>query len=93
MKKFNVYKAGSAAAILLAVMVIFAELVKPFKEILKNIFWHHWIGKVVLMSVVFLIVGYLYKDKISLADEKFAWKSVLASLAAILLFYIIHYFI
>lgn len=95
MAKFNYYFGASASALLLAVLVIAAELISPFKNFLKAAFTHHWIGKGVIITLAFVIFGFLFKDKDSIAklsSEKIAWYSTIGSLAAILLFYIMEFF-
>ncbi len=95
MGKFNFYFGTAASSILLAVMVIAGELYLPFKDLLKNLFSHHWIGKLVIISALFFIVSFLCKDKNSIgkySDENIAWYSVLLSIAAIFAFYLVHYF-
>jgi hypothetical protein len=93
MKKFNFYNAAFAASTLLAVLVIATELAKPFKLFLASIFSHHWIGKVVLITIAFVIIGFAYeKDKLfGIDSEKVSWYSVLGSIILIFLFYIIHF--
>ena len=95
MVKFNFYAGASASAILLALLVILSELVEPFKTLLASVFGHHWIGKTVLVILVFLLAGYLLKEKSFIGKFSFrdmAWKSCLASLAVIFLFYVIEFF-
>ena len=94
--KLNFYLGATVSAWVLAAMVILAELVAPFKDALKNTFSHHWIGKVVIVLAAFLLFSFLLKDKKSIAgvaDEKAAWYSTLGSLAVILLFYIMEFFV
>ncbi len=89
--KFNFYNGATISAWLLAILVIVAELVAPFKDALKNTFTHHWIGKTVIVLAAFLLFSYLFKDKKSMAgmaDEKAAWYSTIGSLGVILLFYV-----
>ncbi|MBS3151340.1 hypothetical protein J4443_03110 [Candidatus Woesearchaeota archaeon] len=95
MKKFNYYNAVSSASILLTMLVISAEFIKPLKDFLASVFFHHWIGKAVVIILVFILVGFLYKENrvFNVQDEKFAWNSTIISLVMILLFFIIHYFI
>lgn len=96
MTKFNFYLGAAASAWLLAVLVIVAELFLPFKDFLKNIFSHHWIGKAVIIFGAFFIFGFFMRNKNSIgkiSDGKFAWYSTLLSLAIMLLFFIVHYFI
>ena len=95
MGKINFYFGTAAGSILLAVMVIVGELYIPFKDLLKNIFSHHWVGKLVVISAVFFAVSFLYKDKNLIgkySDEGIAWYSVISSIITILLFFIVHYF-
>ncbi len=95
MKKFNFYNGAFAASSLLAILVIAAELVQPFKAFLASVFSHHWIGKGVLITVAFVIVGYTYKknELFGHKSEKVSWYSTLGSLIIIFLFYIMHFLI
>ena len=95
MKKFNFYNGAFAASTLLAILVITAELSKPFKEFLASIFSHHWIGKAILITIVFIIVGFTYKkdELFGIGSKEVSWRSTLSSLIIIFLFYIIHYLI
>lgn len=92
-ERFSFYNGAFAASVLLAVLVIAAELSKLFKDFLASVFTHHWIGKAVLTATTFVVVGLIYKkDSIfDINSEKAAWYSMLGSLAAILLFYIAHF--
>lgn len=95
MAKFNFYFGAAASALLLAILVIGAELIAPFKDWLKITFTHHWVGKAVAITLAFLAIGFLAKNQKSLAnlsDEKIAWYSVIASLIAIFLFFAIEFF-
>lgn len=94
LNKFNVFNGTAAASILLAVLVVAAEISKPFKAGLGSVFTHHWIAKIVLMTVAFLLIGFMYqKNKLfGIDSEKLAWESTLASIGVIFIFYIIHYF-
>ena len=78
---------------LLAVLVIAAELAKPFKDFLASIFTHHWIGKAVLTAAAFVIIGHSYKQDnvFGVKSEKTSWYAALGSLMVIFLFYIIHF--
>ena len=93
--KFNFYSGGIFASWVLTLSVILAELVQPFKDVLTTAFTHHWIGKIVLMGVVFLIFGFAYKRKKMFGKklEHVAWKSVTWSLNTIFLFYLLFYFL
>lgn len=94
MSRFNFFAGTTAAAWLLTILVIAAELSEPFKTLLKQVFSHHWIAKAVLMLLIFLIIGFWMKNKEQLLGrpvEKLAWQSSLASLVIILLFYVIEF--
>ena len=96
MAKFNFYAGATASAILLALLVILSEKVEPFKALLVLVFGHHWIGKTVLVLLIFILAGFLLKEKTSVGKISFkglAWKSSLASLAVIFLFYVTEFFL
>lgn len=89
---FNVYKGAATSSWLLAILVIAAELIPVFKDFLKATFSHHWVAKAVLITILFLIVGFLTKDHVSKNDEKIAWQSIIGSLIVIFAFFIFEYF-
>ena len=93
--KFNFYAGGAVASGVLTLSVILSELVKPFKDILTIVFTHHWIGKIALMAIIFLIFGFAYKGKKMFGKNigYVAWKSVTWSLNTIFLFYLLLYFL
>lgn len=96
MKKFNFYLGAAVSAWLLAILVIVAELAGPFKTLLKTTFSHHWIGKAVIITLAFILFGFLLKERNSIgkfSDDDVAWYSVLGSLIVIFLFYVIEFFI
>ncbi len=95
MKKLNMFAGAAVASWLLAAMVIAAELVAPFKSLLAAVFTHHWIGKVVIVSIAFFAAGCIMKKNKSFLGmklEKAAWYSSVLSLVAILVFYVIEFF-
>lgn len=95
MTKFNFYWGSAVSSWLLVILIVAAELYEPFKNLLKSVFTHHWIGKGVIIALAFLVFGFLLRDKNSVgkfSDEKIAWFSVIASLTVILLFFIIEFF-
>ncbi len=59
-------KSFTASAImaitLIAVLTISAEVYKPLKDLLKEMFIHHWIGKGVLSFFGFIIVGFILQS-------------------------------
>jgi len=96
MARFNFYAGATASAWLLATLVIVAELIVPFKTLLKTIFSHHWIGKAVAITLAFIIFGFLLKEKVSSGrfnESNIAWYSTIGNLLAILLFFVIEYFV
>lgn len=90
MKKLNFYIGAAVSSLLLALMVILAELHGPFKALLKGAFGHHWIGKAVIIAVVFFAVACTSKKKslFGMRDDKAAWYSALLALGVILLFFV-----
>ena len=95
MAKFNFYFGAATSAWLLLILIIVAELIEPFKTLLKNTFGHHWIGKSVIIILAFLVIGFLLRNNKSIGkvkQDKIAWYSTLFSLIAILLFFAIEYF-
>ncbi len=95
MKKFNGYAGTFAASLVLALLVVTAELIPLVKTFLATIFTHHWIGKAVVTSLVFIVVGFGYhKNKIwGIRSEEISWYSILTSFIVIFLFFAIHYII
>ena len=76
------------AIITIAVLTIVGELYKPLKNWLKEIFYHHWVGKGVISFVGFYIVGYVLSLFVSGNKDKEAaillglfWVSLLSALA------------
>lgn len=45
------------AIIFVAAATILGELYKPFKNWLKEVFYHHWMGKGIIMIVIFYLFG------------------------------------
>ncbi len=93
-QKFSLYMGAAVSSWTLTAMIITAEFSPLFKGLLKSIFTHHWIGKIVITTAVFVLAGFLLKNKTDVGkytDENVAYCSVIASLAIIFLFFIIHY--
>ncbi len=94
--KFNFYLGAAVSAWLLSVLVVATEISAPFKNLLKTLMFHHWVGKAVLVSLAFVAFGFILKDKKSLgslSDENVAWYSALFNLAFIFLVFTVFYFI
>lgn len=95
MRKPNFFLGATASAWLLTIMVIVAELFGPFKDTLKSVFGHHWIGKGIIVLVVFFAASFVLSEKKSvggLSDKSLAWNSTVASLAVTLLFFAAEFF-
>lgn len=94
--EFNFYLGAAASAWLLTVMVLLTELSAPFKDILTKVFTHHWIAKLILVTLIFIVVSKLYPKKqkmVGMPVEDFAWKSIIASLLIIFGFYIFEFLV
>lgn len=90
-KKFNYYLGATVSSWALAILVIAAELFPSFKDLLKGMFSHHWIGKAVITAVLFVIVSFLFRNRAPddrASSETVAWYSVLGGLIIIFLFYL-----
>ncbi|HLD85104.1 MAG TPA: hypothetical protein VI968_00955 [archaeon] len=88
-KKYNFYAGAAVSSWALLIMIVVGEIYAPFKDFLKGTFTHHWIGKVVIVAILFFLVSALEKKRM---EEKHAWYSVIAVIALIFLFYIIEFF-
>ncbi|MBI4440017.1 hypothetical protein HY638_03520 [Candidatus Woesearchaeota archaeon] len=87
MKKFNYCLGASFSSVSLLLLIVVAELFEPFKNLLKSLFSHHWIGKMVVIAAIFLIAGFSLRKGIFGNDERIAWYSVIITLAVIFLFF------
>ena len=88
MKNFNVNLAIKVSAVLLAVLVVVAEMVPAFKTALASLTGHHWSSKGVVITVVYILIGWLGKKKVS-EETAFIWS--VGSMLAILGFYLVLY--
>jgi len=94
MAKFNFYLGAASSAWLLAILIVVAELISQFKTFLANVFTHHWIGKGIIITIAFLVFGFILMDKKSVGnirDDKLGWYSTIASLIVIFLFFVIEF--
>jgi hypothetical protein len=102
-KKNKIINSFIISAIVAIVFVtfatIFGELYKPFKNALKDIFSHHWIGKGVIAIVIFYLLGFLgyfyAKDSEDLVVTmlKIVFWIAVVGVVAISGFYLYEYFI
>lgn len=98
MKKYFI--ATIVSIIYIPLITIVAELYAPLKDFLKNIFWHHWLGKSAILVILFIAVtlisgAFLSKhEEDNNRDSRFLtsvfWLSVFSALA-VLLFFVIEY--
>lgn len=73
---------------------IFGEFNSSFKDWLKAVFYHHWIGKSILALVFFLILWAIFKKFDKLENLKLGWWALVAAIAgylAILIFFVWHF--
>lgn len=57
MKKY--YFAAIIAGLYIPVITIVAELNKPLKDFIAATFWHHWLGKSVILVGIMVILSLL----------------------------------
>ena len=74
----------------IAILTIIAELNEGIKNLLKNTFYHHWIGKGVIAIALFVIFAHIIKlnikqDTISLVN-KLIITTILSGLAIVVFF-------
>jgi len=90
----SVFISTAIVSVFIAFATIFAELFHPFKDWLKETFYHHWVGKGVLSIVLFfiLLIPLTYMRKSPSRDYCFyimaAFWIVLLSMLSIALFYL-----
>lgn len=53
--------AAILTVIAITFMTIYAELNETFKNWLKDVFYHHWLGKGVLALALFVVLAHLIK--------------------------------
>ena len=91
--------AASVAIVFIVFATIFGELYKPFKNSLKDIFSHHWIGKGVIAIVIFYALGFLGYFKASSSEKvlitvlKVVFWIAVVGVLAISAFYLYEYFL
>lgn len=91
--------AAIVAIIFIVFATIFGELYKPFKDSLKDIFSHHWIGKGVIAIVIFYVLGFLGyfsandSEGVIITILKIVFWIALVGVLAISGFYLYEYFL
>jgi len=87
-------RAAALTIALIAVMTIGSELSASFKQLLRSIGGHHWVGKSVLSLVMFGIFFGIFSKlsdaSFSLRDTWLLIGTVIVSGLAILIFYVQH---
>jgi hypothetical protein len=91
--------AAIVAIVFVTVATVLGELYKPFKNWLKETFYHHWMGKGIIAIVVFYALGFIGRAKSKDTDEALVtilravfWITLIGVLA-ITGFYLYEYFI
>lgn len=72
MKKY--YFAALLALLYIPLITVVAELNKPLKDFIAATFWHHWLGKGVILvglMVIFSLIFGRTKETTTKQDEKF----------------------
>ena len=87
---FNLNKATGSSALVLLALIFLAAFFAGFKALLTTLFSHHWVGKFIITTLVFLVVGFFSRATKKETDQ-FAWKTTLWVLAIIFAFYLIEY--
>ena len=102
-KKFKIVNSFIISAIITVVFItaitVLADLKPVLKEWLKDNFYHHWVGKGILASIILVVFGFLIyffspdagSGKIKISATILFLTAILASLS-ILCFYIIETF-
>ena len=88
-EKFNYFLGITVVSWLLVIMVMASDLYAPFKAVLTAYFSHHWIAKLVISIIVFLLVGFLVSKK--QVSEKTAFYSAIASIAIMFGFFVFEF--
>ena len=89
--KFNFSNSALWSTWALTFLIIAGDLIKPIKEILKATFTHHWIGKAVITTLVFIAIGFIFSKQDERPNK--AWGNIVIQLILILIFYTIEYII
>lgn len=93
MKKY--FLAAIISLIYIPAVTIVAELVPPLKDFLKNTFWHHWLGKGVILLALFPLLSLAFsktKDGSAEHEEKYLTALLgLSVLSALSIFFFFTY--
>ncbi len=84
-KLINSFAVSAIVAIMFIVFAtIFGELYKPFKDWLKEVFTHHWLGKGIISIAIFYIFGFLGYFTASGSEKVLARMLVIVFLTALI---------
>jgi hypothetical protein len=90
------FKSATAYILLMTIVTIVAELFLPLKSFLANLTGHHWTAKGVLgvilfiaLTIIFTVVG---KAGNVSRNMSITIGSTIVGATALLVFYVIHYF-
>ncbi len=94
------YRSAFITLIFIPLITLLAEFSESLKNGLKTIFWHHWLGKGILVIVLFIVLSFLWglKPSKSLSPEEHAiqlMRALILSLIGsgiIFLFFVSEYF-
>ncbi|MEK7171397.1 MAG: hypothetical protein AAB739_00665 [Patescibacteria group bacterium] len=96
MKKYFI--AAIVSIIYIPLITIAAELYAPLKDFLKSVFWHHWLGKSVILIILFIAVAFISGASLAKYEEdnnkdgKFLigtlWLATFSALTVVLFFMI-----
>lgn len=90
MKKY--FYATFVTLLYVPIVTIGAELLPPFKNFLKAIFWHHWLGKSMLLIVLYAVLLGIFSltarnNESELAEaRKLSWALALGILGSVSIF-------
>lgn len=90
------FKSATAYIILMTAVTIAADLYKPLKSFLAGITGHHWTAKGLLGIIFFIVLTAVLnatsKDEDVSKSISMAIGSTIFGMAALLAFYVVHYF-
>lgn len=93
MKKY--FLATIVASLYIPLVTIAGELNAPFKNFFKNIFWHHWLGKGIVLILLYIVCVLLFsKTKESGKEERWlSWTAGISVISAlsIFIFFVVEY--
>lgn len=91
------FKSATAYILLMTIVTIVAELFLPLKSFLANLTGHHWTAKGVLGVILFIALTIIFtavgKAGNVSRNMSITIGSTIVGAAALLVFYVIHYFI